>query len=60
MSVFRPRPTSVLMPIPAVQSAWYPAAILRETRAVLDGFALSEIDRWLCNFFALEPPSVTL
>jgi hypothetical protein len=56
MSVFHPRPASVLMPISAVQSAWYPAAILRETGEILDGSALSEIDRLLCDFFALEPP----
>jgi hypothetical protein len=56
MSVFGSRPASVLMPIPAVQSAWYPVAILRETKDVLDDPALSEVDRWLCEFFALERP----
>jgi hypothetical protein len=56
MSVFHSRPASVLVPISAVQSAWYTAAILRETKEVLDSPALSQIDRGLCDFFGLEPP----
>jgi hypothetical protein len=56
MSVYRSRPASVLMPISAVQSAWYSAAVFRETSYVMDGLTLTEIDRYLCDFFALEPP----
>jgi hypothetical protein len=56
MSVYRSRPASVLMPIFAVQSAWYSAAVFRETSSVMDGRTLTEIDRRLCEFFALEPP----
>jgi hypothetical protein len=56
MSVYRSRPASVLMPISAVQSAWYGVAVFRETSSVMDEPALTEIDRRLCEFFALAPP----
>jgi hypothetical protein len=57
MSVFRRRQRSVLLPIPIVQSVWYTAHILRETVFVMDDSALGEIDRRLCDYFALEPPN---
>ncbi len=53
MAVFRTRPTSVLLPISAVQSAWYAAAVLRETPFVMDSSSLAEIDRRLCDYFSL-------
>jgi hypothetical protein len=56
MSVYRSRPASVLMPISAVQTAWYSAAVFRETSSVVDALTLTKIDRCLCDFFALEPP----
>lgn len=58
MSVYRSRPASVLIPISAVQSVWYSAAVFRETSNVMDGATLTEIDRYLCDFFALEPPGL--
>lgn len=56
MSVFDKRLQSVLLPIPVIQSVWYDAGIIRETDFVVDPSTIAEIDRRLCDFFALVPP----
>lgn len=54
---FFPDPVrSILLPIPAVQSVWYPERIARETEHVLDEASLARIDRALCDYFSLPDP----
>jgi hypothetical protein len=43
----------VVLPIPLTHSVWHDTHIARETEHVLDDDSLAEIDRRLCDYFAL-------
>jgi hypothetical protein len=55
MELFNPRPESVLLPPPVIQSVWYGRDIVHETKYVLDEDTLVALERQLCAVFGLAP-----
>lgn len=55
MELFNPRPESVLLPPPVIQSVWYGRDIVHETKYVLDEDTLVALERQLCAIFGLAP-----